>query len=333
MSKIRLVDVAKAAGVSQTTVSRVMNNSGYVAENVKQAIEQAAEAIGYVHPERKRTIKHKNLIGIVSSRGKINSFFPNMSSILEQTAAEKNYYCINVTSDRLDNHALAYHASELAQIGVSALVVTSFLAPALNSDTRNLLLKLGLPVVFFERTEGCHGFNRILVDSTIGTYLATKHLINKGHRHLAYINFSRQAPVESMRLSGFNRAIDEVDPDKIRRTVVSCREITPRAGANAIKEALQTDPEITGVVAWSDLFASGAIHIFQQLGKRIPEEVEIIGYDNILAPHLPIPIGSIETPVEEMAALAINTIDRCLFMKSLPAPRTITLEPRLMGVE
>jgi LacI family transcriptional regulator len=330
MNRIRLTDVAVAAGVSLTTVSRAMNESGYVADDVKGRIEQAAQKLGYVHPEQKKPVKRKKLIGILTMNGKINPYLPNMTYTLQQTAAEKGYYCVCVTTERLDNESLVYHAAELARLGVSALVVTIFLAAALDDTARDFLLRLDLPIVFFERTEGCYGFNRILVDNSIGTYVAARHLLNKDHRHLVYITLSRQAAVESMRISGFKRAIDEFDRRDIKEHIVSCSEITPLAGAKAMKAALKTDPAITGVVAWSDLFAAGALHVFEQLGRRVPEEVEIIGYDNILAPHLPAKIGSIETPVEEMAAITIDTIDRCLSQKKAPAPKTVTLEPRLV---
>ena len=333
MEKIRLSDVAKAAGVSVTTVSRAMNGSGYVADDVRVRIQEAAENLGYVHPDHKKPIKRKNTIGIISTQKTLNPFAPTLSAALQQHAAEMDYFCIQVAPGLLDNEQLSYHAEQLSKLNVCGLLVATFLAESLTDDTRVLLHSLGIPVVFLERADGCHGFNQVLVDSVIGTYTATKHLINKGHQHLAYITHSRITSVESKKTEGFRRAIEEANNPDITYTLASCNEVTPFAAAKAMREVLKSDPAISGVVTWNDLLASGAQPVLEAAGRRASDGVEIIGYDNILAPYLATPISSVEMPIDEIATSAIEIIDKHLTSKTPPSPRTITLEPRLVLVD
>jgi len=329
MNKVRLSDIAKRAGVSVTTVSRTMNSSGYVAEDVQARIHQVATALGYVHPDHKKTIKCKNTIGVISSFGTLNPFTPALSAALQLRAASMDYYCIQSAPGYLDNDKLAFHAEQLSKLNICGLLVATFLAEMLNEDTRTLLHSLGIPIVFLERADGCYGFNRVLVDSVIGTYSATTHLIEKGHRHLAYITHSRITSVESKKTEGFRRAIEESGCLDITYTITACDHVNPLSAANAMRKALAQDPLISGVVAWNDLLASGAQPVLQ----AATDKAEIIGYDNLLAPFLATPISSVEMPIEEIAASAIEIIDKHVTAKTPPSPRTITLEPRLVLVD
>ena len=98
----------------------------------------------------------------------------------------------------------------------------------------------------------------------------------------------------------------------------------------AMKEAYEIDNHITGVVAWNDVFAVGALHYLNKIGLTVPGNVEIIGHDNIIAPTMNPPISSIEMPIDEIAAAAIEIIDKSQDKLTAPSTRTITLEPRLV---
>ena len=334
VDKVRLADVARAAGVSIAAVSRTMNQNGYVAEDVQARIHRAADEIGYVHPNHKKPIRRKNVIGLISTLAALNPFIPAMNDALQMQAAEKDYYCVQASSGQLDNDKLAYHAEQLSKLGVCGLLITGFFAETLSEDTRLLLFSLKIPVVFLERADGCQGFNRVLVDSSIGTYVATKHLIDKGHRRLAYITLNTEGTIESNRMKGFRRAIDGAESPDITHTIVSCNQVTPLSAAMAMRSALDVTPDITGVVAWNDLFAAGAQYVFEQIGRSASNgAVEIIGHDNVLAPFMPAPIGSVQMPIGEIASSAIEIVDKQLHSKTPLSPRTITLEPKLVLID
>lgn len=330
MHRTRLSDIAKAAGVSLTTVSRAMNNNGYVADDVRRRIQLAADQLGYTHPKHKIKANVKKIIGIISTQGSLNPFFSILTEKLQKYAAQEDYYCVCVSSDRLDNETLYYHVEQLAQIGVCSLIITSFLGKELNDDTRFLLNSLNIPVVFLERTGGCHGFNRILVDNVIGTFAAADYLIKAGHRRLAYLAYTSKASVEQKRAEGFIKAFEHLSDPAIKYHIVPCPEITPTAAAAAMQSILAHDPQITGVVAWNDVLASGALNVFLQLGKKVPDEAAIIGYDDILAPLLVPPLSSVKMPLDEIAEAGIEIIDKFLNLKTPPSSRTVTFEPTLI---
>jgi LacI family transcriptional regulator len=185
-------------------------------------------------------------------------------------------------------------------------------------------------VVFLERAPDCHGFNRVLVDNELGTYSATKYLIDRGHKHLAYISLAKKMDVEISRTNGFLKAIEQEPSGSIMHHLVYCKAITPLAAADAMDEIIQKDPMITGVITWNDIFAIGAVSYFQLNGRSIPDEVEVIGHDNVLAPHLAKPLSSVAMPIEEIASAAVEIVCRSQDQKSLLTPRTITLEPHLV---
>lgn len=330
MERVKLADIAKLAGVSLTTVSRALNKSGYVAEDVLKRIDLAIEETGYVHPERKNPLFREKLIGVITLHSTLSPYLGLLTQKIRDKAEENGYYVLQVSTPNLDNAALTYHAKRLIAIGVCGLIVCSFNSEHLESEARATLIRSGVPVVFVERAPDCQGFNRVLVDNELGTYSAARYLIKRGHSHLAYISLSKRLDVEFSRTKGYQRAVDEEAKGCITHHLLNCDVISPLAAAQALEEAIAKDPDITGVITWNDVYAAGAVSYFLNAGRRVPGEVEVIGHDNILAPHLNKPLSSVAMPVDEIASAAVEIIYRSQDNKSLLTPRTITLEPQLV---
>lgn len=330
MGNVKLSELAERAGVSLTTVSRALNKSGYVAKEVAERIDRAIEETGYVHPARKNPLYRDNLIGVITLQSTLSPYLGVLTQALRDKAEESGYYALQVSTTDLDNDALTYHVKRLAAIGVCGLVVCSFNSSRLESETRAVLNRSGVPVVFLERAPDCHGFNRVLVDNELGTYSATRHLIKRGHRHLVYISLDKKMDAELSRTNGFLKAVEQEPKGSIVHRLLYCKTITPIEAAGVMREAMTIDPAISGVITWNDVYAAGAVHYFTKVGRIIPDEIEVIGHDNVLAPHLAQPISSVAMPIDEMAAAAVEIISRSQDQKSLLTPRTITLEPRLV---
>ena len=330
MKRVKLAEVAEIAGVSLTTVSRALNMSGYVAEEVRKRIDHAVRETGYVHPEHKKPLYRDKLIGVITLHSRLSPYLGLLAQTLHDKAEENGYYVLQVSTTNFDNATLAFHAQRLTMIGVCGLVICSFNADHLESDTREILNSSGVPVVFLERAPDCYGFNRVLVDNELGTYLATRHLIERGHSHLVYMSMAKKLDVEISRINGFLKAIEQEPKGKIIHHLLYCKTITPFAAAEAIGEAVSKDPEISGVITWNDVYAAGAVSFFERAGRRIPDNVEVIGHDNVLAPHLAQPLSSVAMPIEEIASAAVEIICKSQDQKSSLIPRTITLEPHLV---
>ena len=328
MKQVKLAELANKAGVSPTTVSRALNKSGYVSEEVSKRIERAIEETGYIHPVKTKHVHRDKLVGVITLHSALSPYLGELTQMIHDKAEENGYYALQVSTSNLGNAELRYHVNRLALIGVCGLIICSFNAPNLESETQEILFKSNIPVVFLERAPDCYGFNCVLVDNKLGTYTATRYLIDRGHSHLAYISLAKKMDVEVSRTNGFLKAIEQEPKGSLTYHLLQCKTISPSDAAEALKEAIVKDPQISGVITWNDVYAAGAVQYFERIGRHVPEDVEVIGYDNVLAPHLVLPLSSVAMPIEEIASAAIEIIKRN--QKDSSTPRTITLEPHLV---
>lgn len=330
MRRVRQSEIAERAGVSLTTVSRVVNQSGYVAEDVRKRVERAIEETGYV-PTQHSFTRCKRLVGVVIPYGVLNPYFEKLTQCIHEECERQGYYAIFVNCRMVNNETLAAHAKQLSAIGVCGLIACCFNDEHLDEKTRNVLDKSNVPVVFIERTADCYGFNRILVDNMLGTYMAAKHLLDRGHKHLLYVTKKRPTEVERSRTGGFLKAMGEVPEGSVQYQVMTCPGvISPAAAFTAVKEAYEQDPEISGIMCWNDVYASGALSYTNQHGLNVPTDVEIIGSDDVMAGELSPPLSSVRMPLEEIALSAIEIIDKYQEPSDIPVARTVSLEPQLI---
>lgn len=329
MKKVRQAEVAELAGVSRATVSRVINKSGYVADDVRLRVEKAIAETGYV-PVAHTSIPTKPIIGIIAPHGVLNPYFEKLALCLEQECNRKGYSAIFCNSYTVNNQTLTENAELLTSIGVCGIIIESFSDEHLKPSTRNSLTATGLPVVFIERTGDCYGFNRVLVDNFLGTYSATTYLLQQGHTHLLYITKVKKSEVERSRKNGFEKALEEANNNKISYHIGYCEDFSPESAFNATVEAFSQDPLITGIVAWNDTYAAGALLFAYSRKKNVPEDITIIGHDDVLAPNLVPPLSSVHMPIEEIASSAIEIVSNYCNSDEKPTIRTLSLEPKLI---
>lgn len=327
MKKIRQSEVAKLSGVSPATVSRVLNNSGYVADEVRARVEEAMKQLEYI-PAKHATPKRDPVIGLILPHALLNPYFEKLEYCLHHECIRIGFGTVFAKADRITNEALVPTLKELSGMNICGIVIASFSGNHLEPATRDALNACGIPTVFIERTANCYGFNRVTVDNRLGTSLATEHLVDNGHKKLLYITKSTQSEAEQARLNGFLSVVNQQEGE-IQGFVSHCTEHDPKAAYQVTEEAFAKHPDITGIIAWNDMMALGAMLYVMQQGKRIPEDVEIIGHDDILAPSLKPPISSVHMPIEEIAAAAVEILSKNYYNNDIPN-RTISLEPRLV---
>lgn len=323
MKKIRQSEVAKLAGASTTAVSRVLNNSGYVAQDVRSRIEQAIQQLGYTPVAHTRS-NPKKLIALVLPHGILNPYFEKLEFCLRQACTDAGFGTFFVKADKIDNSAIRSILCELRDTNACGIVIASFVDNILEDSTKEALHNQGVPVVFIERTAACSGFNRVNVDNHQGTFLATSYLINKKRQNLLYISKMTHSEAELARMQGFLDAIESAG-DGVHGYVKHCSEHSPSAAWHATEEAFREHPDITGIVNWTDTIALGAMMYVIAQGKRVPEDVEIFGHDDILAPMLVPAISSVHMPLEEIASAAIEILKRAFYNPSTPI-RTVAME-------
>ena len=329
MKKISQASIAAAVGVSAATVSRVINNSGYVAKDVRALVERAINELGYT-AAKKPSHFSQNLLGLILLRTGENFYFDRLSTAINEEAHKAGYKVIAMYAPFLNNATLQGYAESLFNSGICGLMICGFDDDYLNIDLRAFLQSSDIPIVFIERTAGSYGFNQVLIDNSVGTFYAAKHLIDNGHTHLLYIARRKSSTVETSRLEGFRRAIDEANNKAITYIVEYCPDQQIKWGYDAMQNALEKDPDITGVIVWFDGYAAGAMQYIYQIGRKVPNDIEIVGHDDTLAYILSPPISSIHMPFEEMAASAVEIIKLNRVQRSGAITKTISLEPKLV---
>jgi DNA-binding LacI/PurR family transcriptional regulator len=294
-----LEKVALRAGVSRATVSRVVNGSTTVAPEIRESVLRAVQELGYVpnHAARSLVTQRTNSFALVLPEPSTrvfsdDQFFPGMIRGVSQEleAAEKQLVLMMASStashDRIEQYAMAGHVDGVmvASVhGADPLPVT--------------LSRMGIPVVSNGRPLGRLAVPYVDVDSVGGAATAVRHLVELGRQRIATIAGPQDMVAGIDRLAGYRSELR----DSSRRSIVAIGDFTRESGETAMRQLLSDDPNLDAVFVASDLMAHGAMHALQRAGRRVPEEVAVIGFDDIeLARYTDPPLTTIRQPIVDL---------------------------------
>jgi LacI family transcriptional regulator len=320
-------DVAKAAGVSVSTVSRVINDSASVVPDKRQAVRTAMEKLQYRPNSLARALvnSRSDCIGLLV--GEIDSpFFGQLMAGVHHVVHESGKHVI-VTA--------GYHHADKERDSIrflldrrcDALVIHS---KALPDDELVKLLELDVPIVIINRLIKGWEHRCVYLDNEYGAYLATRHLLTRGHRDVAYIGTNIAIEDGADRVHGYRRALEEFSIAFSERKVVRSF-LDEEGGHYAMAEVLSRNLGITAVFAYNDAMAAGAITLLQDSGHRVPEEISVVGFDDVILARLLNPrLTTIRYPVYEMGALAASIVLHQLNSKFTRADQPLRFTPRLI---
>jgi DNA-binding LacI/PurR family transcriptional regulator len=313
-----LDEVAARAGVGRGTVSRVINGSPQVSAQAKAAVEQAIADLGYVPNRAARALvtQRTDSVALVVSESEERVFgepffagiVRGVSSGLHDTPLQLWLAMAQSPAERerVEHHLTAQH-------------VDGVLLLSLHDDDPlpALLAERGLPAVLGGRParmlQGAAQMGSYVdVDNAGGSHLAVEHLLSIGRRRLATIAGPQDMGVGLARLAGYREAVAaaglEVDED-----LIQYGDFSEASGAAAMRRLLDARPDLDAVFAASDLMAAGALRVLRELGRPVPEDVAVVGFeDSPLAGQTDPPLTTVHQPVEEMgrqmARLLVATI-------------------------
>jgi len=327
---VTIYDVAKYAKTSTATVSRVLSNSGYpVSEELRQRVLEAAKKLKYTPNLVGRQLKTKEITDIAVIIPNIsNPFYPSIVLGVEDVAREKGYNVLLCDSFRNPKLESEYLRSML-QKQVKGVIISSI------SQNNKALLKLvesGLKIVAFDQdvTFPC---NKITFDFEEGGFLAVKHLLELGHRKIAFVGAPLNRPSRKGLHAGYIRAIKEYDVPLNKEYILLNeleREIHNeiyeyKNGIELARRFMQLKDKPTAIFAINDLTAIGVMQGLKKYGVKVPQDVSIVGFDNIfISEMVEPPLTTIEQPKYEMGRLAAN-----LLIESLNNEENKNLEIRL----
>ena len=276
-------DVAKLAGVSKSTVSRVMNN-GSVSEEARKAVLDAIKKLNYqpsCFAKNIRTQKSMTIAFMIPDAS--NFFYTEMFKAIEQVAYEREYMVILCDTQNSTEAELAY-AEKLLQRRIDGLIYCTY---KMDKQAQEYFVSLSrkLPVVFADYS--FHIYDDISLVATEGytsSRNATRFLYHKGCRHIAYINFPRDVQVTNPRYEGYLKGLEDcglVPDPNLTYFPPSERTMSARdMGFNGAKHILSSGVKVDAIMAAADPIAMGAIKYLKFQGIKIPEQIKVIGFDN-----------------------------------------------------
>ena len=279
---ITLQDVARKAGVSAKTVSRVINNQGEISEATRQRILTIIDELGY----RPNALARSLVSGKSSTVALIipqitDPFFPDVMLGVENLARQ-NGYSVFLCNTNDDPQQELFYIDVLATKRVDGIILCG---SRLNADQLTEVAKQHRVSILTSREP--RGSAVISIPGEAGLNEITTHLIRLGHQRLAHIGF--QIAEENDRLSGYQRALRENGLEIDEQRIAMVPRVSIEAGRSLAKKVLERAPEITGITCYNDLMAIGALQACAELGRRVPDDIAIVGFDDI-------PLASLVTP-------------------------------------
>lgn len=298
-----IVDVARLAGVTPTTVSRVINNRGYISEKTKKRVHEVMDELGYQPNEiaRSLTKQKSNTIGVIVPHIS-HPYFAKLISNLENEADKKDYKIILCNSKEKAEKEKQY-LDMCKSNRVAGIIICS------GNVESNKINTGGIPVVLLEKNfeEGKLG---IQCDNYQGGKLATEHLIECGCKKILHLSgvIDEEMPADN-REKAF---IDVCSKNEIEYFIKKY-DIDTYNQMNYydyIKAALNEIEGVDGIFASSDLIAAQVIQVCNEIKIRIPEDIKLVGFDDVDISQLTTPrITTVHQPIKEMARLSIELID------------------------
>jgi LacI family transcriptional regulator len=302
---VTIKQVSELAKVSSATVSRVINNPDTVKEKTRELVESAMATLGYRHNALAASLASNitNTIGYVVPELH-GFFFGPMMGGSEHVLREANKHMFivaghsNEEQEKLEIEALLSRRCDALILHVEA-VSDQYLINLAHQD---------VPLVIVNRYIDEIGENCISLDNIKGGYLATRHLLDIGHTEIAYLSGALFKADGKNRLEGHKKALAEAGIS-FDETLTYEGDFQGKSGENGIRTLLKADKQFTAVACANDEMASGAINALRQAGRRVPEDVSVIGFDNIeFAGYLSPGLTTIDYPAREIGAMAARWI-------------------------
>lgn len=295
-------DVAERSGVTVTTVSRVLNNRGYISEATRQKVYKAMEELNYQPNEIARALlkRKSNLIGLLIPDVS-HPFFAELTKYIEYYA-HKNGYKILLCNSYQDSKKEKDYIDMLKRNQVDGIIMGSHTLEV------SEYLNLNLPIVAIDRFLS-EDIPCIASDNYNGGVLATELLIEKGCRKLAHISgpLSLDTPANQRYTAFEDTVIEKNIPYVVIETELN--NFNKEEYEKLIFKLFKDHPDIDGIFASSDLIAACIIKVSNDLGKSIPNDLKIVGYDDIDLASLVIPsLTTIRQPIEKMSQQVIESI-------------------------
>ena len=313
---VTLADSAAKAAVTPMTVSRVINNNGYVHAETRERVLRVAREMNYRRNGLARGLKRQctETIGMVI--GDIaNPFAAELARGVREVLEDRGYtlfICISEQSPKEEIQAL----DSLADHRADGIIVATRASKSGNERLAELI-DSGIPVSLIGRDFHHEQADLVLADNLRGGYDATRHLIDSGHKRIGFIGVSLTHGLRLKRFQGYLEALKDHGVDVEDQLIVGGREVgdqmpgysTEEMGYDGMMKLLELKERPTAVFARNDFTAMGAINAIKRAGLRIPDDIALIGYDDIpLASYASPALTTVRQPTRELSRSAAELL-------------------------
>lgn len=294
-------DVSRLANVSTATVSRVLNGGVSVSEAKRVAVLEAVHRLGYEPNAFARSLvtNRSGAIGVIVSEvssGVYGAFVQGIESVVE---AQGMHMIVSSGHGQAKREAQAFEF--LRQRRTDALILQ---LDATSDAELRAWFDEGVPIVAMGRCIPSHDDRCIRLDNLAGGYLATRHLLDRGHRRIAHISGRMSSRDSIDRLDGYRRALQDAGLPFDADLVVP-GDFVEEGGRDAMQRLLEREDGLTAVFAANDQSAAGALFALRDAGLRVPEDVSLVGFDDTLLAHYLYPaLTTVRQPLVEMGQAA-----------------------------
>ncbi|HJR81901.1 MAG TPA: LacI family DNA-binding transcriptional regulator [Anaerolineales bacterium] len=324
MATIR--EVAESAGVSYATVSHVINNTRLVSQETRERVLAAMDALNYRPNALARSLRQgkTNTLGLVLPDS-ANPFFAEISRSIEDEAFKKGYSVFLCNTER-DTQRELFYVDVLSNRQVDGII---FVAAGDQADSLDFLLHRNMPVVMIDRNLPNVEVDAVLTDNQLGGILATRHLLELGHTRIACIAGPSSITPSAERIIGYRRALEEAGLS-YDESLILRGDYHAQSGLEITNSILTMNPRPTAIFALNDLMALGALRAAAEAGCSVPEDLAVVGYDDLEIAHFTNPpLTTIAQPKKEIGIQAVNLLVDRMSRKNRP-PSRLLLPPELI---
>ena len=322
-----LQDVAEKAGVTKATVSYILNDKKTFPNETRQRVMNAIEELGYIPNLSARTLTQRSskLIGVVVPQTEgsrlmfQNGFYSEILGSIEFHARQSGYHIIISATDANESYLRLARERNLDGIIVIGMYPDEFYQQMKKSQ---------IPIVLVDSYCNDHYYHNIRIDDAYGSYLATRHVLSKGHRKIAFFcGQLKENGVMKKRLTGFKDALLEYDVPFDQRYVFEGK-IDYSSGIDSAQRLLSSRLPATAVVAAADILAIGAMKGVYERGVQVPDDISVMGFDDLeISQYLTPGLTTVRQEISEKGEKAVK-----LLIKNINEPN-LTKQEQILPVK
>ncbi|MBU8912405.1 MAG: LacI family transcriptional regulator [Spirochaetales bacterium] len=319
---VTIKDIARELDLSYSSVSLALNGDTRIKEQTRERVKSKAEEMGYRRNAQARALvmNKSEMVGFILP-DIANPFFASLILGAEEIAFRRGYSLV-ICNTNWSSKLEAMHLNLVIERKIDGILLVSCNEP---NPTLEKVLSLELPVVFVSSPYPDAEANFVGTDSEHGGYLAAKHLLDLGHRKFVVVGGRFNSEAISQRFKGYERALGEYGIP-LEESDVYPGDFSVESGCNSIKRILSEQHAFSAVLAFDDLIAIGVMNGIRESGLRVPDDISVIGFDNIEAASFSgIDLTTISMDKISMGRLAAEMLLDDLYCTDKPRDRKRTV--------